>query len=349
MTHPPAAADRVVALDVGGANLKAADGLGWTASEPFAMWQRPGDLADVLVTLVRDRRPDRLVATMTGEIADCFACRAAGVAHIVTALERAAAATASDPAIYLVSNRQVASLATPAEAHERPLDAAAANWHALARLAAHHAPGDCCLLVDVGSTTTDIVPLVAGAPAPWARHDADRMRSGELVYTGIERTPLAAIARTLPHRGLARPVAAERFADSRDAWLVLGALPEDADCSMTADGGPATVEAARVRLARSLLLDPDDLSPDDAVVVARRCATLQARRVAAALARVAERLGRPPDAIVLSGHGTELARRGLQHTGWASAVVSLPDILGAAVSRVAPAHALALLARGLLP
>ena len=34
----------VLAFDVGGANIKAADGLGWTRAEPFALWRHPADL-----------------------------------------------------------------------------------------------------------------------------------------------------------------------------------------------------------------------------------------------------------------------------------------------------------------
>ena len=72
----------LVALDIGGANLKAADGLGWSASVAFPLWQRWSELPDALATLVAERRPRWLVATMTGEICDCYPSRAAGVAHI---------------------------------------------------------------------------------------------------------------------------------------------------------------------------------------------------------------------------------------------------------------------------
>lgn len=349
MTQQPAAPDRVVALDVGGANLKAADGLGWSASRSFPLWQRPGDLADALSEFIRERRPARIVATMTGEIADCFACRSAGVAHIVAALARAAASPSDALSIYVVDEERRAALVTAAEALRRPLDAAAANWHALARLAAHHAPTERSVLVDIGSTTTDIVPLLDREPIPFHRHDADRMLSGELVYTGMERTPLAALAHTLPHRGIARPVAAERFADSRDVWLVLGALAASPEADGTADGGPATAEGARVRLARTMLLDPGAFTPSDALVVARHCAGIQARMITAALVSIADRLGWRPTGVVLSGHGTALARRVVRRTRWHPAVVSLPEVLGAEVSRSAPAHALACIARGLLP
>ena len=143
----------LVALDIGGANLKAADGLGWTRSESFPLWREWRRLPDSLAAMVAARTPPRLVATMTGEIADCFPSRAAGVAHIIDSLAAAAERIGcpEPPGIYRLDGRIVG----PAEAKARPLLAAASNWHALARLAAAHAATDRCLLIDVGSTTTD--------------------------------------------------------------------------------------------------------------------------------------------------------------------------------------------------
>lgn len=342
----PALLREVLALDVGGANVKAADGTGWTHAEPFAMWREPGRLAAVLTRIVRDAAPRRLIATMTGEIADCFACRAEGVGHIVEAIAAAAASGGCPPpGIYRLDGR----FASPGEACAEPLAVAASNWHAVARLAASVARADRALLVDIGSTTTDIVPLVDGRPAPQAWDDAGRMATGELVYMGVERTPVAAIARRLPHGGLRRPVAAERFADTRDAWLLLGDLAGDPDCHDTADGGPATAAGARVRIARAMLVDPPDMTHADAVRAAERIAAVQARRIARAIDRVAAGGGRRPEVVVYSGHGERLARMAVARLGWPIAEVSLPELLGPAVSRSAPAHALALIAMGQLP
>ncbi len=336
----------VLALDVGGANVKAADGTGWTHAEPFAMWRERGRLTEVLTRIVRQAAARRLVATMTGEIADCFACRAEGVGHIVEAVAAAAASAGfPPPGIYRLDGR----FASPGEARAEPLMVAASNWHAVARLAASMARSDRALLVDIGSTTTDIVPLVDGRPAPQAWDDVGRMATGELVYSGMERTPIAAVVRWLPHGGFRRPVAAERFADTRDAWLLLGGLPDDPGCHDTADGGPATVAAARARIARMMLLDPPDLAPADAVRAAERIAAVQARRIARAIDRVAAAAGRRPEVIVHSGHGERLARMAVARLGWPVAAISLPALLGPAVSRSAPAHALALIARGELP
>jgi probable H4MPT-linked C1 transfer pathway protein len=342
-SHPVTAP--VLALDIGGANLKAADGRGFTHAAPFPLWRQPAALLPALRQLVDARCPRRLVATMTGEIADCFPSRRDGVATIVAAVVEAARGVAEEVGILRVDG----SLVPPEVAVAEPLATAAANWQALARLAAAHAPAWPALLVDVGSTTTDIVPLDHGRPVPTATDDAGRLAVGELVYTGIERTPVAALLRRCIHAGVVRPIVAERFADSRDAWLWLGALAEDPHDTDTADGRPSTREFARARLARMLLVEPDSFPAADATLLAERCARAQARLVAAALQRVATSLGRPPAAVVLSGHGECLARRALDLMGWQAPTVSLATRLGAEVARVAPAHALALVALGELP
>jgi len=361
MPSPMPARD-LLALDIGGANLKGADGTGWTVCVPFALWREPERLAAALLAMVRPSSPRRLVATMTGEIADCFASRREGVIHIIAAVETAAAACAAEVGIYLLEGTPPTELrgriAPAAEARERPLAAAAANWHALVRLAASSAPTDRCLLIDVGSTTTDIVAIMAGVPRPLAGDDAGRLSSGELVYTGLERTPVAAIVRSVPTASGRHPVAAERFADSRDAWLILGGLAEHPTAadgatsdapSDTADGRPATRAAAQARLARMLLIEPDHFSMADARAVAGWIAAAQARQVARACARVARTHGWQPTSLVLSGHGSPLARAAIERLGWQLPVASLPERLGPAVARVAPAHALALIARGRLP
>ncbi len=334
----------LVALDIGGANLKAADGLGWSASVVFPLWKRWQELPEALAALVADRHPGRIVATMTGEICDCYASRKAGVTHISESLVAAAAALGckEPPGVYLVDGRIVPA----AEAvHAWPL-ASASNWHALARLAASRLPTARAFLFDIGSTTTDIMPFAAGSPTPIASDDAGRMMSGELVYTGVERTAVAAIVRRLPHRDVWRPVASELFAESRDAWLTLHGIPEDAAATDTADGGPATLDAARVRLARTMLLDPDAFTEDDAVCAAEWIASRQASHIARAARRVARTVGWLPESIVLSGHGEGLAARALAATGWSLPVIRLADSLGPAVARAAPAHALALIASG---
>ncbi len=335
-------AGRVLAFDVGGANLKAADGRGRVHAETFALWRRPDELAGRLTAIAAAWHPERIVATMTGEIADCFPDRAAGVAAIVAALHSAAGAVEADLGIYLVDGRLVA----PEVVLAAPRAAAASNWHVLARLAAAAAECDDGLLIDVGSTTTDILLLDRQGARPAATDDAGRMASGELVYTGIERTPLAALVRSLPLAGRRRPLAAEHYASSQDAWLLLGGIPENEASGDTADGRPATREGARVRLAHQVLVEPAEVSLDEATLAANRPAAVQVRLVAGAIRRVCARAHRSPERVVVSGHGAVLAKRALERAGIFAPAVDLEERLGGALSRAAPAHALALVALG---
>ncbi len=342
-----AADDDVLAFDIGGANIKVANGLGWVHSEPFELWRRRSELPAALKQIISPRPPRRVVATMTGEIADCYASRREGVADIVAALTaatHAAAGPGCPVGIYLVDG----TIVPPEEAIERHLAAAASNWHAVARLAATAVTADRAFMIDVGSTTTDIVPLVDQVVEATGHDDVTRMTTGELVYTGVERTPVASVVRFLPWRDRRHPVASELFAQTLDVWLLLDGLAEDPNSRNTADGEPATRAAARRRLARMLLADPAEITEDEAIAMAAWCADRQSRQVARALSRVAAAAGWRPRAIVLSGHGECLARRALARLGWNIDIVSLPESLGAEVSRAAPAHSLALIARGQL-
>src|SRR5436189_45661 len=99
-------------------------------------------------------------------------------------------------------------------ARRNHLKVASANWHALATLAGQYMPEGPGLLIDIGSTTTDVIPLLDGIPIPQGMTDPDRLARHELIYTGVRRTPVCAVTR--------ESVAAELFATTRDVYLVLG-------------------------------------------------------------------------------------------------------------------------------
>lgn len=332
--------DAVLAFDIGGANLKAADGLGWCHAEPFAMWQEHSRLAEALKQILSQGPAcRRVVATMTGEIADCFVSRTQGVRAILAALTEACRDRQLQ--IYLVDG----SLVSSAVAGERCIEAAASNWHAVATLAAGLAKPEHGLLIDAGSTTIDIVPFREGRPCPLGRDDVSRLATGELVYTGIERTPVASLVQALPWRGRLHPIARERFADVQDAWLLQGMpLPSTRD---TADGRPLDIPFAAARLARMLLLDASDWTLDEARQAAEFIVMAQVRLVVRCLQQVAATAAFPPAALVLSGHGDMLTRRCLQQLNWPNCrIISLAEQIGFEASRVGPAYALALIARG---
>ncbi len=322
----------VLGLDVGGANLKAAHSHGVARSRPFALWKTPAALPDALSDLLRDWLPyDLLAVTMTGELCDCFATKREGVAAILNAVTAVAGPT--PVRVWLTDGR----LVDLAAARSSPLLAAAANWLALATYVGRFAPRGPALLIDVGSTTTDIVPLFDGRPVPRGRTDTQRIHCSELAYTGVIRTPLCAI---LGSRGVA-----EFFATTRDVFLMLGRLPEDpADCD-TADGRPATRACAEARIARMIGADLETSTADERRKVAEFALLRQVTYVGGCVESVAKKLPRLPETIVLSGVGEFLAHAALsnQKTVTPCPVVSLTEGLGAEVSKAACAYALAMI------
>src|SRR4051812_15384879 len=183
-------------LDIGGANLKAADGQGWAMSTPFPLWRNPQGLPHALAAVI-DAAPlsERLVVTMSGELCDCFCSKRDGVEHILSAVEQAARGRAVR--VYLVGGR----LVTIAEARKWPQLAAVSNWHALARFACRFVSGRTGLLIDVGSTTTDVVPIVDKKVAARGNNDTERLLNHELLYRGVGRTPVCAVVSSLPWCG----------------------------------------------------------------------------------------------------------------------------------------------------
>ena len=105
-------------------------------------------------------------------------------------------------------------VAVAAVADARSRDIASANWRASAEAAAL-ACAD-ALFIDIGSTTTDLIPIVAGAVAAVGEDDAGRLAAGELVYTGLTRSFVMAMAARAPFAGEWTPLMNEYFAAAAD-------------------------------------------------------------------------------------------------------------------------------------
>ncbi len=329
-----------LALDIGGANLKVADGVDYAQSYVFALWRDRDKLAQQIRTAIFEAPPcDHLAVTMTGELADCFESKAAGVQFILQAV-----GSGNDnrhTRVYLVDGRMV----TAQVAARMPHLAAASNWHALARFAGRFAPQGAALVVDVGSTTCDVVPLVDGKPAAAGQSDTQRLLAGELVYTGIERSPVAAVAQTVPYRGQSCPVAQETFATMQDAYVVLDLINEDPSNTNTCDSRPLGKAASRVRLGRMIAADGEEFNHRDAVAAAHSVSQAQAALLATAIAKVRARQAQPLGCVILSGHGEFLAHNALATLPNPAPTISLTEKLGLTISRCGPAHVLAVLAR----
>ncbi|MCI0458760.1 MAG: hypothetical protein L0Z62_17515 [Gemmataceae bacterium] len=322
----------ILGLDIGGANLKAAHVTGAAQLLPFELWRRPADLTVALHDLVRRCPPSAgWAVTMTGELCDCFETKEQGVNAILAAVEAVAGAI---PVRIWRTDGQFVEISV---ARQTPPLTAASNWLALATFAGRYAPVGSAVVVDVGSTTTDVIPLENGRPVPRGRTDPERLRSRELVYMGVRRTPVCAL--------LGAQVAAEWFATTLDAYLVLGYWPEDPLDRQTADGRPATRAAAQARLARMYCADSSPSNVSEIQALARAVMDRQLHLLVAAIHVVSADLPQPPTTFILAGAGEFLTRAALKHLANGKvSFISLADELGPDISQAACAYALAVLA-----
>lgn len=331
----------VIGLDIGGANLKAAHLDGQAASVPFPLWQHPEQLADALTKLLQQLPPaDRFAVTMTGELADCFETKAEGVDRILKGVEKVAAGRP------IQVWQTVGEFVSTELAREIPILIAAANWHVLATWLGRSASSGFALMLDIGSTTTDIIPILNGGPIPEGRTDLERLCSGELVYSGVRRTPLMAVASSIQINHQNCPLAAELFATTLDLYLLSGEIAENPNEFNTANGGPATVEAAKDRLARSLCCDRTELSTEKIHHIAEQLRQQQLNQLQSGLNQVLNRYPEACQTLFLSGEGAFLGKRLCDvHPALDGAeFIFLPKILDQTISSAACAYALAQIA-----
>jgi probable H4MPT-linked C1 transfer pathway protein len=335
----------IIGWDVGGVHLKAAravngrivDAVQLAAPLRGGLERLQAAFAEAAA---RMGEADRHVLTMTGELADTFPSRAEGVARLANVAKEQLGAH-----VQLYAGRS--GFIAPADAERHVLDIASANWHASAALIGRRHPN--ALLIDMGSTTTDIVPVAGGAVAARGYTDAERLSAGELVYTGLVRSFLMASAPRAPFGGTWTPLIAEHFATMADVHRILGTLPNGADLMVTADGRDKTVEASRARLARIVGHDAADADDGAWHALAAWFAENQLRAVTDGAMLIVSAGRLPAEALILGagiadGVVREVARRlGRPYRPFDS-VLDVADGARAAASHCAPAAALAQLA-----
>lgn len=327
-----------VGWDVGGVHTKAARAVGARlldrASRPYELQRDPARLPALLRELaaaVGAGPEDRHAVTMTAELSQHFRTKAEGVAWVLDGFRE----VFGESRVFVAATDGV--WRAPARARTDWRAVAAANWSLTARLAAQRHPD--VLLVDVGSTTTDIIPIVSGRVVADGDDDPSRLAAHELVYTGVVRTPIEALVSQVPYRDGLAGVSAEGFALTGDVHVWRGQLhPDDYDTG-TPDGRPGTREHCGDRLARVLCADRTMLSDRELDAICVYVADVQLHRIVQAIRRVRRRQPLLRDALVV-GLGAWLGREAAEAAGLR---VLAADPLFAEAHVIAPAAAGALL------
>lgn len=333
-------------LDVGGAHLKVAlieDGRAVAVSQiACPLWQG----LDRLDTALAEARPlmgraQRFAVTMTGELSDLFPDRATGVATLVARL----AAELGPGARFWMGRRGFGS-GEAARAH--PADVGSTNFLATATLVGSTLGA--ALVIDLGSTTADIIPVKGGVPVPRGLTDAERQATGELVYTGLTRTAVMGVTQAAPFRGQWIGLAREYLATMADVRRVLGFDLAEVDQHATADGKGKSVTESTARLARMLGRDAHEGSAADWRQTAAFIREAQLRSIHDGAAAVLSAAALPAEApVVTAGIGAdeagEVARRLGRPALRFGALAGAEGAAEAWATACAPAVAVALLAR----
>ncbi|HJJ50533.1 MAG TPA: hydantoinase/oxoprolinase family protein [Methanocorpusculum sp.] len=273
----------MIGIDVGGANLKIVDEKG-VHIHYCPLWKESS--LERIVGIYGST--DNAAVVMSGELADGFFNKTEGISFIVDAVRK----TFPD-AIFYGTDAAFHTQACP--------ELAAANWLASVDLLRRTYPNG--MMLDIGSTTADIVPF-ARFDDLINMTDTLRLQAGYLVYTGVLRTPVATLANSAEIGGVLTPFSTEYFACSGDAHFVLGHIGSDEYSSATPDGKEVSRDACLRRLARTVCADLEDIGEEGAVKIAESFWAAQRNLICSAVKKVANDAG--VDVILVGGIGSPI-------------------------------------------
>ncbi len=340
----------IIGLDIGGANTKAVfiktnhESLHQieVLVEYFPIWKYPTELADTLLK-IRERLNSANIegvgVTMTAELSDAYQTKEEGVKKILACVVKVFADTT-----VLVLDVD-ATLRSLTEALSQPLKVASANWAATGWMVSKLVEN--CVVIDVGSTSTSIIPIVAGRIAVCGETDLEKLINGELVYTGALRTNVAAIVSTVPLKGGCARVSSELFAQSGDVHLFLGNIGEGEYTGETADGRGKTRVEAVARLSRVVCADANMLCEGEILDIAKYIYDRQIEHVAAGLTQVLTRVksvSKTDIVAVVTGVGKDfIARKAAKQAGFRE-IVDLGELIrNPLATKASPALGVALM------
>lgn len=228
-----------IGLDIGGANLKvASDDRGEIIY--FPMWKKWRELGKQLFEIKEKYKPKNVGVVITAELADSFNSKIDGIIYISSVVEEV-----FSNVFYLNIDGEIKNKI------DNPILFAASNWVASIKFLLRYYKN--FLFADMGSTTTDLIPVTDKIEA--GRTDYERLRRGELLYFGILRTPVFYVLSEFD----STPLVSEYFSITGDAFILTEDIRiEDYNCE-TPDGKGRDREDCMRRLARTLCCDINEI------------------------------------------------------------------------------------------
>ena len=334
----------VIGLDIGGAHLKVAHvanrQLKSVRQILCPLWKGLEHLDCALSDVAPQASHADIVAiTMTGELSDLFETREQGVATIIDRAQT----HFGDKTKYWMGKQ---GFGNHTQAKQNRIDVGSTNFIATAKFIAEMCAD--ALVIDMGSTTTDIIPIIDGRPDIKGLTDPERLTTGELVYTGLTRTAVMAITNRVPFKGRWQTMAREYLATMADVYRILGVLEDRDDLHDTADGRGKSKDESIARLARMLCREAADASADEWRHVAEQISRAQLQSIYDGCEAVLTRITpNRPGILVRAGIGHQallpLAQRLNLKTTTFGELFTTDSALATSATAHAPAVAVAML------
>jgi probable H4MPT-linked C1 transfer pathway protein len=316
----------ILGIDIGGANTKITELEGDSYKIHhiyFPMWKKKDELVELLKNY---SDADYVALVMTAELADCYKTKKEGVEDILNKAEKA-----FDCPIYVFDvNGNFLGLE---DAKKNYLNVSASNWVATAKFVSEFIK-ESCILVDMGSTTTDIIPI-KDKEVLAEKTDLDRLMNNQLVYVGTLRTPVSFLANKIEFRGKLTNLSSEYFAITADISLILNKISEEDYTCDTPDGAGKDFESCLTRLARVLCADRELVRDDELIDFAKKLYNNLLNLIRENVDAVSKRFNL--NDIVITGLGEEILKDALKGYN----IISIKDIYGKDVSLATPSFAVA--------
>jgi len=269
----------ILGLDIGGANTKAALVKfrnskvieSFSFIEYFPFWEKTlNDIPNMIERIVKNivinnsiklKEVDFISITITAELSDAFPTKREGISIIVNSLEQ----VFDTEKMFFISNKS--KFINFSQTKEEYASIAAANWVSTSLFLGKFVSK--CILIDAGSTTIDLIPILNSIPVSKGKNDVERLINHELIYTGGLRATIPSITKKVPYKGEMIRISFEKFALVSDVHRILNNISEEEYLNDTADNRSKKLENCYARLARVICMDLETISKTELNTIAK--------------------------------------------------------------------------------
>jgi probable H4MPT-linked C1 transfer pathway protein len=260
-----------------------------------------GEMVEKLVFFVP--HPDLVIITQTMCASrNFFSSLKEGTHYIVDLTERLFGEKVRYPALSY-------KLYMPEEAKKHYLDVACRNWIATCYLTSYLNLFEDGLVVDCGTSSTDIVPVLNSAPVTIDNNDQGytRLKTGELFWSGLYFTRVQSISPTIVLDGEEFQVKPTSKCMIFDAFVVSGTVPPESDIVKI------SFESCVERILDAIAADKELLTVNDARKIAQFFIEKQRKRteitIEKVLSAVNEKYNKNLKVAAIAGVGKDIITR----------------------------------------